>query len=812
MFNYRIYNMTYKLLLVESPHKAETIGKMLGSEYKVIASVGHIMDLDPKTMSVDIEHDFEPIYIKNPDKIEVIAKIKAAAKNASIIYLCSDLDREGEQISNELVTILNIKDPVRVTYNSITKDEITKALKNPRGLDYKLIDAQKARRVLDRLVGYEISPIVMRVLSVMHLSAGRVQSVVARLIVDREREIQEYLKNEIPAIFKFNGSFKCHDEILNSVLYNIVNNDKGKEEEIEETNDEDENDVAEKGITKIGTVKKANDLMVKLTKSKFSIGKIDEKMLTRNPSPPFSTASMQQAAANKMGMTVKRTMNAAQNLYEAGYITYLRTDSVNLSDEALEMIEKYVKKHYGNEYYLKTEYKTKSKHTQEAHEAIRPTDIKNVDKLEGKKIGTDEIKLYSLIWKRAVASQMTPAKIKQIKIRIRMDNLKDYEFISVNEIVDFQGFLKVYNLENVETDENNIKTLKYIPTQKDTVNIEEIVGKQTYQKPPSRYNDGSLVHKLDVLGICRPATTANFITKIQERNYVTKGDVEGIEKDMITFTINNNNILTKVEGKTMIGKDTNKFIPTELGIYVNDFLMEYFQNVMDYQFTANMEDKLDDIADGKVKWVKVMKDFYKDFHPIVEKIKAKAKELIKKNIRILGKYPNTENDIFTAFARFGPVVRMKKNKKFISAPIRLPLTIKNITLEDAIKLFEYPKLLGQYKNIDVLLQRSKFGYYIVYGTEKISVGENKDIELDDAIEEIEKRASKNLWSETEGKITYKILDGKFGKYINVTGKMKKAMNIKLPKDLGIIDITLDKVKEIVATWKPKRIFKKKTAK
>lgn len=807
------------LFLVESPHKAETLTHILGKQYKILATVGHIMDLDPMKMSIDIENNFEPIYVNNNDKTDVIAKIKAAAKKADSIIFASDPDREGEMIAWGAAKILGVKNPQRVTYTEITKAAILEAIKHPRDIDMSLVDAQKTRRILDRIVGYEISPLLVKVLAIQHLSAGRVQSVVTRLIVDKETEIKEFISKDLPAVFKFNGEFKSGKDILAAVLFNIgeSNNDdkpnkkKDKQKEEEDIFDDGE---SEKGLVKIPSLNKAKELMEKFCKSIFSVGDIGEKILTRNPSPPFSTSSMQQASANKLGFTVKRTMSAAQNLYEGGFITYLRTDSVNLSEEALANIGKYIVDKFGSMYHQKVQYKSKSKNTQEAHEAIRPTDVNIVDNLSGKKIGNDELKLYSLIWKRAVASQMTPAKIKQIKVHINISNIDKYEFISKTEAVQFAGFLKVYNIEDVEKEPESIATIKNIPKKGDKLELISTVGKQSYQKPPARYSDGTLVNKMkpENLNIGRPATTQSIITKIQERGYVKKGDVDGVEKDVISLSVDKSKKVVMTTDKIMYGKEINKFIPTDLGIKVTEFLMKYFPDVMDYQFTSEMEEKLDDIAEGKIKWLKVMKEFYKDFHPTVEKIKDESKDLVKKNKKILGQHPDTKEDIEVALAKFGPVVKMKKDKKFVYAPIQSPLTMENITLSDAIKLLEYPKNLGQYNKMDVLLQKGKFGYYLKYNGENVALGDVSNISLEEAIEAIKKKDSKYIWTGTDGKLNYKILDGKFGPYISVTSvskSLRKKINVKIPKDINVQTLSLDVIQKLVADWKPRKKYAKK---
>ena len=802
------------LFLVESGHKAETIKHMLGKDYIVLPTVGHVMDLDPHKMSIDIEHNFEPEYIINEDKKKVVQEIKAAAKKVNKILFASDPDREGEMITWSVAHILGVKDPLRVTYTEITKDAILKAIQNPRKMDNNLLDAQKARRILDRLVGYEISPILGKILSIKMLSAGRVQSVVTRLIVDKEREIEAFFKNEQSATFKFSGEFTCGKDLMSSKLFNkksseiepVENEKHVEEEDIVETEDE-------KGIVKMNSKDSAKELMEKLGSSKFKISAVKERMTNRYPSPPFSTSSMQQASANKLGYTVQRTMSAAQKLYEAGHITYLRTDSVNLSDEALKNIGDYVKDKYGDKYHNRTQFKSKGKNTQEAHEAIRPTNVNVTGNLTGKNIKDEEQRLYTLIWKRAVASQMAPAKVKVIKIYIDIDKLKKYEFIANTENIEFPGFLKVYNISGGENEETKI--IKNIPNVGDKCEIEKITGKQTYQKPPSRYNDGSLVNKMkpENLNIGRPATTQSIITKIQDRDYVVKGDVEGVEKDILIYTINKKNKLSEEKEKIFLGKETNKFIPTELGLKVTDLLVKYFPEVMEYKFTSDMEDKLDEIAEGKIKWVGMMKDFYKAFHPIVEKIKKEMKDIVKSNTKVIGQFPETKEDIIATMAQFGPVIKMKKvidgKKKYVYAPIKKPLTIDTITFDDAIKLFEYPKNLGKHEGTDVIFQRGKYGYYLIYGDEKISTGENKDVKLEDAIKYINEKNAKSLWMGKDGTKTYKVLEGEYGKYINITETVKgkkKRRNVKLPKDTDVKDLTMEKVKEIETTWKPKRKF------
>lgn len=793
--------MGYILFLIESPGKVEKLTHVLGPNYKVMATLGHIMDLDPTKMSIDFKHDFEPTYIELPDKAVVIDKIKKAAKKADEILFSADEDREGEMIAWSAAKILGIAKPKRVTYNSITKDEILKAVEHPRKLDEALVDAQKSRRILDRIVGYELSPLLLKILKINHLSAGRVQSVVARLIVDREAEIKAFFEKETPAVFKFSGEFETKEK-FDSVLYHAgvgeIKKEKDKHDEDEMIEGDDVKD-SKKGIVKITKYEKAKELMDKFKKATFSIGTITEKMTSRSSAPPFTTSTLQQEASRKMGFDIKRTMSTAQRLYEEGFITYMRTDSTNLSKEALDNIGTYIDNTYGKEYRNTTQYAAKSKNTQEAHEAIRPTDVTVVDNLQGKKIGNDEIRLYSLIWKRAVASQMANAKIKHVIIQINISTTDKFVFVSEIETVVFSGFLKVYNVVNIEEDtENKTTVLSKLPKTGDSVNMVNIVGKQTYQKPPSRYNEASLVNKLDPknLNIGRPATYGPIILKINERGYVKKGDVAGVEKKAITMTMNDSRKLSESTDTIVIGKETGKIIPTQLGIRVTNFLVEKFSEIMDYQFTSHMEEKLDNIANGTLKWVAVMKEFYDGFHPLVENVKVSEKDMVKKNSRVLGTHPITKEEIIATIARFGPVVKMKKDKKFIYAPINDPLTLDTITLDDAVKLLEYPKLVGQYEGKDILLKTNKGSYYLSYNKENINIGDQTDITLDKAIEAIKERTAKFLWTGVEGKKIYKVLNGPYGIYVNMSGVGKSA-NIKLPADVNIKELTIEKIKQLI---------------
>lgn len=778
--------MSKTLFLIEAPGKVTKISHLLGDSYEVVATIGHLIDLNPKEMSVDLEHNFEPTYVPIDGKSKLITQIKKYAKSTKDVILATDQDREGEMIAWGIASVLNLKNPKRIAYTEITKTAILEAIKNVRNIDKDLVDAQKTRRILDRIVGYELSPLLLKVLHTNNLSAGRVQSVVARLIMDREKEINEFFKDDTNSVFKVEGTFTNKKDTLSAKLYSG-------------------NEIA--GITKLDKIKK---IMDKFVDSTFTVSEIEKKEGKQKPSPPFSTSTMQQEAGRKFGMTAKRTMMAAQNLYEAGLISYIRTDSITLSEDAHKNIQKYVEKAFGEDYYSRRQYKSKSVNAQEAHEAIRPTDVSVTEVAEKGKIQNDEIKLYSLIWKRTVASQMVDAKIQTILVHIGIDKLKDYQFISQTKKILFFGFLKVYNLQNIENDEEKEDVISKIPDKGTVLKREEIVAKQTYDKPPSHFDDASLIHKMDQLEIGRPATTASIIAKILEREYVKKDDVSGVEKDSIVLTLTKNIVHEDVQ-KVFLGKEVNKFVPTELGKIVVDFLLKYFPDVMSYEFTAEMEKKLDEIAAGKLGRVKLLTDFYKQFHKIVENVKTNIKtlDIPTKQMRLLGKHPETDLEIYATVARYGPVIKMCAGKKCTYAPIPKSLTVDTIKLVDALELLKYPKLIGTYEDNEIKLQKGKYGFYLIYGKEKISTGDKEDITEKDAIALIKEKLSNVLWTASEGKKTYKILNGQYGEYLSISG-VGKARNIKLPKDFDIKEMSVDKVKEIIKNAPKKRRFVKKT--
>jgi len=818
------------LVIVESPGKINKIQSILGDDYIVIASVGHIIDLSAKTMSIDIEHDFKPSYEYLTGKDKVIADLKRNAKKCSDILLATDEDREGEMIAWSLAYVLNIKDAKRITFNSITHDEILNAVSNPRNIDLNLVDAQKSRRILDRIVGYEISPLLWKSIG-QSLSAGRVQSVVVRIILDREREIQNFLKNQIKSDFKFKSIFY---KDINAQLYcikksneqTLINDEQhDKDDSDDDTNIEIDNKIS--GVlvktfkTNITDEKFARDIMMKIIDSEFKISGKGDRIQMKNPSPPFTTSTLQQEAARKLGFTIKRTMMAAQNLYEGGHITYMRTDSTNLSKEALKNIGDYIKNSFGINYHNEKNYVGKTKNTQEAHESVRPTHIEKLGLTESGKIGSDECKLYLLIWKRAIASQMSPAKLNISTTQISISKLKDYYFQTEISTILFDGFLKVYNIKNIENNDDDNNVLSKIPNIGDKLKLIQLNAAQDFQKPPPRYNEASLVNKLDPknLNIGRPSTYAAIINKIQERGYVEKKDNDGVTKESIELMwMNETKKITENKKIINISKDTSKLTPTTIGTMVTDFLINYFPDIIDYKFTSNMENKLDEIAEGKTQMLKLLTDFYKtDFHPIIDKLSKEKIKYIDKERRIIGKDENGYNVIATV-KRYGPVVLIEKeeNGKALNiAPLKTPNTIENVTLENALKILSYPKSLGKHNNKEIKLYKGKYGFYAKYADININLSkfeDEEDITLEKIIELIDEKKSKNLWEGKEGKTYYTVLDGQYGKYIKVEDKSKKTSkptNVKLPGDIELKDLTMEKIKILVEEGKKNKFRARK---
>lgn len=802
------------LFIVESPNKVKKISSFLGKNYIVKASVGHFRDLDPKKMSIDFDNHFEPIYIIT--KPDVVKNLKSAMKNIKMVYIASDQDVEGESIGASLFEVLKPKQYKRLRFNAITKKDIMTAINNPGKIDENLVCAQKARRVLDRLYGYLISPILQRQIG-GKLSAGRVQSVAVRIVIDKENEIKEFLeKNKNSTYFKVNGIFSKMKATLfqseDKKPYQSEDPYKGKAVHL--PLDEGKNP----NVRVLEFIKLCQ-------KSDFIVHAIFDKMATRSSAPPFTTSTLQQEANRKFGMPIDLTMKTAQKLYEGGFITYMRTDCVEISEEGHKGIKAIIEKEYGKDYYQKNIYKNKIVNAQMAHECIRPThpDLLSV---EEETSDPNEIKLYKLIWQRTIASQMKPAKIKITNIQISISEYINqkmnpfYYFQSQIEKVVFPGFMKVYteSVDDPEDEETNKDFLGKFPKEGDKLVMDEIIAKQEYLKPPPRYSEASLVKKLEALGIGRPSTFVNTIKTIMMREYIKIGNIPGIKKDIMKFWIKRGDKKISQESNSMLlGKENKKIIPTPLGITVNNFLVDHFPEMMDYKFTAKMEEELDDISNGKKIWHKVVQRFYDKLNPIVEEL-AKQKTIKKDNDKLLGK-DKDGNEIYAIGTKYGPAVRKTINDKPVYANINDPLTLDTITLKDALKLFEYPKLLGKYDKKEIWLHKGKFGIYLVYDKKNYSLGQKDGIVLEDAIGLI-KNAKQNQLGEfniTINKRKSKALvkNGQYGPYIQlISGKQRK--NYPIPKNMDATKLDEDAITELLKKVPKKKPFKKysgsKTAK
>ena len=763
--------MTKTLLIVESPGKIDKIQKILGDDYIITASYGHIMDLDANNMSIDINNKFEPKYVVN--KHEIVNKLKKLAMECDEVLIATDKDREGEMIGWSIAHVLNLKDPKRISFSEITKTELLSAVSNPKKLDYNYINAQKTRRVLDRLVGYEISPILQK--TIYADSAGRVQSVVVKIIIDKENEIKNF--NNGVSQFSFKGTFTDKTNNINALM-----------------------------STKIDNYETSKQLIEKLSEASHKIEDIIESESTSRPSAPFTTSTLQQEAYYKYGMNAKRTMSAAQHLYEAGQITYMRTDSVNLSQEALGSIKKYILQNYNENYYRLIKYKSNG-NSQEAHEAIRPTHI-SVEKLkETGKIKSDEIKLYSLIWKRTVASQMTPAKYNVTTIIIKNDKT-EHKFTSQCKKIVFNGYLAVYNIENAEKEDEdeNISDSNIVFKKDAKLEIIELTTNEQYNKQPSRYNEASLIKRLDPkdLNIGRPSTYATILNVIQEREYVKLEDIAGIEKDVKILKWTPISNLVETTNKITVGKETKKLIPTHLGHQVTEFMNKHFSTIMDYKFTANMEDDLDEIAEGKLDSYNAIKKLYEYMHPIVIKISENIlSNKIETNKKLLGIHPETKQEIYTNIGKYGAYLEMNQiGMKSISAPIKDPYKITTITIENAVEIFEYPKNLGKYRNGIVYLKKGKYGLYLTCGKHKIPI---KDIEEPITMEkatELIKNHDVGLFTKKDGKTTYAVMKGPYGLFVQIKSE-KKTKSVSIPNDVDISNLTLDILKDLIKNKKSK---------
>lgn len=778
--------MADNLVIVESPAKAKTIEKYLGKDFTVKSSFGHIRDLDKKTLGIDIEHGFKPDYIVPEEKKKVVSELKAEVKKAKTIWLASDEDREGEAIAwhlNETLSLKN-KNTKRIVFNEITKTAILNAVANPREIDINLVNAQQARRVLDRIVGYEISPVLWKKVKPA-LSAGRVQSVAVRLIVDKEKEIEGFTDTYN---FKVTASFV--DKQTNSVLNAVLNR-------------------------RFDTQEQSADFLKDCLKAKFTVHAVENKPGKKQPAPPFTTSTLQQEASRKLGFTVAQTMVVAQQLYEAGYITYMRTDSVNLSSYALEQAKEIIPTMFGKEYYKGRKFTTKSKGAQEAHEAIRPTVLSRTE-IEGDNY---QKRLYNLIWKRMIASQMADAKIEKTTIDIALDNNPNV-FVCQAEVVLFDGFLKLYQV-SVDEEDGQEQQPTLIP--KIAVNtpltLIESKAQQNHSSQPSRYNEASLVKKLEDLGIGRPSTYAPTISTIQKREYVEKLNLPALQREIIVLTAKDGEISSKTETESF-GKQTNKLAPTDIGRIVNTFLENNFKDIVDYNFTADVEKHFDSIAQGNEDWQKMLANFYKPF--IQEVNNAKQNNEKQHGERLLGIDPSSGHNVYAKIGRYGAMIQIgeaknEKGEKPIFASLKANQSINTITLQEALALFALPRNLGQYQGKDVVVCSGRFGAYIKWNDKNITLPKSCDpytVELSSCISEIEKKIAKdNLVKDLPKQVA--LLDnqpielnyGRYGLYLSF-----KQKNYKLPKGIEIDNITQQDAIDIVSGKKkasntePLRVF------
>ena len=762
--------MQQNLVIVESPAKAKTIEKFLGKDFKVMSSYGHIRDLKKKEISIDMD-TLEPDYEIPDEKRKLVSELKQNSKKAEKVWLASDEDREGEAISWHLCEVLGLDEQKtnRIVFHEITKPAILKAIEEPRRIDMNLVNAQQARRVLDRLVGFKLSPVLWRKVK-PSLSAGRVQSVAVRLIVEREREIQQ---------------FKSEPYYRVSAIFGLTHED-GSQSEVKAELD-----------TRFKTHDQVEQFLELCKTAQFRVADIQRKPLKRMPAPPFTTSTLQQEAARKLGFTVSQTMMVAQHLYEHGFITYMRTDSVNLSSLCINTSKQEIIKLWGEEYSKVRQYHTSSKGAQEAHEAIRPTYMDQTE-IQGT---AQEKRLYELIWKRTAACQMADALIEKTTVEIQVigdnqqlsPNTQHPKFIAQGEVVKFDGFLKVYR-ESIDESENDIEQDNedghILPDMKkgDELQRREITAMERFTQGPVRYTEASLVHKLEELGIGRPSTYAPTISTIQQREYVQKGDKKGEERVITIDTLKGIKVTQKTR-KELAGSDKGKLQPTDIGTVVNDFLMKYFPAIMDYNFTAKVEQEFDEIAEGKEEWKEMLKDFYKDFEPTVEKT-MNAREEHKAGERKLGTDPKSGKPVFVKIGRYGPVVQIgtaDDKEKPLFAQLPKEKGMNTITLEEALELFKLPRTVGTYEGSDVVIGAGRFGPYVLHNKKYVSLPKGEDpmtVTLDNAIELINEKRMQEQKSHLrtfgeDDKLEVK--SGRFGPYLAYDGtnyRLPKAMHAK----------------------------------
>lgn len=770
--------MSKNLVIVESPHKAETIGKYLGKDYKVLSSQGHIRDIEPlgkNSMGIDIENGYKPNYVVDPKKKHLLEALNTEVKKADTVWLASDEDREGEAIAWHLKEVLKLdgKDTKRIVFNEVTKNAILKAIEQPRDIDYNLVNAQQARRVLDRIVGYELSPVLWKKVTA-GLSAGRVQSVAVRLIVEREREIEE---------FKAVSQYRVTAEFVTEkgeVLRTELNH-------------------------RFATKEEAYRFLEQCKGAECTITDIQKKPSKRSPAPPFTTSLLQQEAGRKLHFPVSKTMRLAQSLYEAGHITYMRTDSVNLSTLALATAKTEILNEYGEQYLHTRQYHTTSKGAQEAHEAIRPTymDRKTAGATE------DEKRLYKMIWERTIASQMADAEIETTRVEISVGEA-EYVFVATGKVVLFDGFMRAYVQSSDEPEENE-STLPQLK-KGEALSRQGVVAQQVFSQPPARYIEPSLVKKMEELGIGRPSTYATIIETIQTRKYVEYGDVEGKERTFVLLTLQGDQIAEE-EKKEKYGADRRKLLPTDLGRITTDFLVQQFPDILSYDFTAHEEENFDKIAEGKADWVKTVDTFYKTFHPTLQAIPAGRMAG-----RELGKDPKTGEPVLAKISKMGPCIQIgasdSEGQKPRFASLKKGQSIFSITLEEALKLFEtsFPYTLGELGGEEVVVGEGKFGPYIRYQGKFVSIPKEIDplhITIEQAAALIDKKEHQNDPIHVFGDI--QVLNGRYGAYIKAPNG-----NYRIPKGVDPSGLTAEECQKIVETTEPagqqKRTFRRKSSK
>ena len=771
--------MAKNLVIVESPAKAKTIESFLGKDYKVASSFGHIADLPSKELGVNVEGDFLPQYIVSSDKKKVVSELKSLAKKADTVWLASDEDREGEAIAWHLANTLKLNESntKRIVFHEITKNAILKAIDSPREINYDLVNAQQARRVLDRLVGYELSPVLWRKVK-GGLSAGRVQSVSVRLIVEREREIKAFSPQ---SMFKTQAEFLTKNNKLIKAGLNTTFDDSEKVESFLSNN----------------------------ISAEFKVASKETKPAKKSPTAPFTTSTLQQEAARKLFFSVSKTMTLAQRLYESGLITYMRTDSVNLSKEAQSSALNEITNRYGEDYAQPRSFKTKSKGAQEAHEAIRPTDLSR-DKISA---DYDQMRLYELIWKRTVASQMSDAKLERTVLKISADKHQE-QFTARGEILTFEGFLKVY-LEGVDEEEEEAQGILPPVEKGDALSLKSMVATQRFTRPPYRFTEASLVKKLEELGIGRPSTYAPTISTVQNRGYIAKGTVEGVQRSYQQYSLENGNVSQSLLTET-VGSDKGKLVPTDIGMIVNDFLVNNFKNILDYNFTAQVEQNFDEIAEGKEDWVKMIKGFYGDFQSTVNHVKEHAER--ESGERVLGTHPDSGRTLKVRLGKFGPIAQIgdaDDEEAVVFASLNQDQQLDTITFQEALDLFQLPKDLGEYEGEVVTVNNGRFGPYVKFGSVFVSLPKGKNpMEVDRtlAIELIEEKKKADapiyLFNDlpvTKGK-------GRFGPFIKWSGmfiNVNKKYDFDNLSDQDIVTLIEDKIQKekdkIIHNWETEGI-------